>query len=323
MSFDYYPIFTTTHLALSSPASALLAALLLDYCLGEPKRWHPLVGFGWLANGLESYMNKRTPALSMRMAGVLAWLLLLVPFIGISVYLSQGALRWCLDVVLLYFALGARSLHLHAKQIEAPLAQQQLPEARYALSMIVSRDTSQLQATEISTATVESVLENGNDAIFGAIFWFLLLGGPGALMFRLANTLDAMWGYRTPRFQYFGWAAARLDDVLNLIPARLTALSYAMCGHTRNAIKCWLAQAHTWYSPNAGPVMAAGAGALQVKLGGAASYHGQTEQRPALGLGATPNPSHISAALNLVKRSLILWTACIVIGTFIKGAYFA
>lgn len=298
-------------------------ALLLDFCLGEPKRWHPLVGFGWLAHQLESAMNKHTPALLMRLAGLLAWFLLLAPFVIISMYLSQGASRWWLDVALLYFALGARSLHLHAKRIETPLIQNDLNAARHALAMIVSRDTSQLQAGEISTATVESVLENGNDAIFGTIFWFLMLGGTGALLFRLANTLDAMWGYKTPRFLYFGWAAARLDDALNLVPARLTALSYALCGHTRSAIQCWFTQAHTWYSPNAGPVMAAGAGALQVRLGGAASYHGQIEQRPTLGLGEPPHSHHISAALRLVRNSIFLWCLLVLIGSIVQGAYYA
>jgi len=191
------------------------------------------------------------------------------------------------------------------------------------LAMIVSRDTSQLQASEISTATVESVLENGNDAVFGTLFWFLMLGGTGALLFRLANTLDAMWGYKTTRFLYFGWAAARLDDALNLIPTRLTALSYALCGHTRSAIQCWRTQAHTWYSPNAGPVMAAGAGALQVRLGGAARYHGQIEQRPILGLADPPHPKHISAALRLVRNSIFLWCACVLIGVSVQGVYFA
>ena len=159
----------------------------------------------------------------------------------------------------------------------------------------------------MAKATVESVLENGNDAIFGALFWFALLGGPGALMFRLANTLDAMWGYRNERYLRFGWAAARIDDVLNYIPARLTALSYALLGNTADALRCWRTQAPAWDSPNAGPVMAAGAGTLGVSLGGPAIYHGQLEDRPRLGTGDAARATDIDKAVALVHNSIWLW----------------
>lgn len=306
MSFDYYPIISAY-----STALAVITAVLLDALLGEPKRWHPLVGFGWMANKIENVLNQNMRPCLARLAGLSAWLLLLLPFTAISYLARHTPFAWFTDVALLYLAIGAQSLSQHALQVHAPLSEGNLQQARRAISMIVSRDTSQLNETEIATATVESVLENGNDAIFGAIFWFVLLGGSGAVLFRLANTLDAMWGYRTPRFLYFGWAAARLDDILNLIPARLTALSYALCGHTRAALKCWMAQSSTWYSPNAGPVMSAGAGALEVQLGGNAVYHGTAKQRPTLGMGALANTQHILSATNLVKRSIALW--CLVI----------
>jgi adenosylcobinamide-phosphate synthase len=156
---------------------------------------------------------------------------------------------------------------------------------------------------------VESVLENGNDGVFGALFWFFIFGGAGALLFRLANTLDAMWGYKNERFLMFGWAAARLDDVLDYIPARLTALTYALLGKTRLALRCWRIQAPTWDSPNAGPVMSAGAGALGVKLGGPARYHGEWHQRPDLGAGEASQPSDIERALKLVRHGVYLWLA--------------
>ncbi|MCM2289453.1 MAG: cobalamin biosynthesis protein, partial [Sulfuritalea sp.] len=185
-----------------------------------------------------------------------------------------------------------------------------LAAARTHVGWLVSRDTSALDEEGVARAAVESILENGNDAVFGTLFWFLLAGGAGAVLYRLANTLDAMWGYRDQRRLYFGWAAARIDDLLNLVPARLTALSYALLGDTRNAWSCWRRQAAAWSSPNAGPVLAAGAGALAVQLGGAAMYHGAMEERPKVGAGDTASVGHIGAALALVERSLWLWLAC-------------
>jgi adenosylcobinamide-phosphate synthase len=238
-----------------------------------------------------------------------AWSLAVLPWVALvgSLHAEGGWLRLGLDVGLLYLAVGGRSLAEHARAIAVPLAAGDLAEARSKLSWIVSRDTSQLDESGVAKATVESVLENGNDAIFGALFWFALLGGPGALLFRLANTLDAMWGYRNARYLRFGWAAARIDDVLNFLPARLTALSYALLGHTSRALHCWRTQAPTWDSPNAGPVMASGAGALDLSLGGPAVYHGHLEERPALGAGAPARAADIDKALALVHNSTWLW----------------
>ena len=139
-------------------------------------------------------------------------------------------------------------------------------------------------------------------------------------MFRLANTLDAMWGYRTPRLLRFGWAAARIDDALNWVPARLTAASYALLGDTANAWRCWRSQARQWDSPNAGPVMAAGAGSLNVVLGGPAVYHGELETRPTLGAGEPASPAHVRAALSLVARTSILWLALLLAGAALSVA---
>jgi adenosylcobinamide-phosphate synthase len=301
-------------LEMLTPFSMPLAALLavgLDRLLGEPRRFHPLVGFGHLASTIEKHLNQRT-----RMAGVAAWALVVLPFVALAELLRPYA-PFAVDVALLYFALGAQSLCEHAEAIARPLQHGHLDEARQRVSWIVSRDTSALDESGVAKAGVESVLENGNDAIFGTLFWFALLGGPGALLFRLANTLDAMWGYRTERFNLFGRFAARIDDALNWVPARLTALTYALLGQTRNALACWRAQAPGWDSPNAGPVMSAGAGSLGVQLGGAAIYHGQEEIRPPLGAGPAPVAADLGRAIGLIRHSLWLWLAAFfVIGLF-------
>lgn len=288
---------------------ALLAsiAVALDFALGEPKRYHPLVGFGYLATKLEHWLNPphRQASPMQYYLGSLGICLLIVPCVAFAYWLSRMQLMHPLvDVALLYFALGHKSLHEHAQAVSHALNNQDHDAAKLAASYMVSRDSS---AIDPIPATVESVLENGNDGVFGALFWFLIAGGVGALAFRLINTMDAMWGYKNPRYTYFGWAAARLDDVINYIPARLTALTYAMLGHTKLALHCWKTQAPLWDSPNAGPVMSAGAGALNVLLGGAARYHGEWHLRPTLGTGEPPVVSDIERSLALVRHGVYRW----------------
>ncbi|MFV0663560.1 adenosylcobinamide-phosphate synthase CbiB [Denitromonas sp.] len=287
-------------------ALTLAAGVLLDRLLGEPRRWHPLVGFGALASGLERRLNRGGHRITR---GALAWALTVLPLAGVALWLRSlgGGVAIAADILLLYFALGGRALVEHARAVAVPLQAGDLSEARRRVGWIVSRDTGALSPAQVAAAGTESVLENGNDAIFGTLFWFLVAGGPGALLFRLANTLDAMWGYRTERYLRFGRIAARADDVLGWLPARLTALSYALLGHTREALQCWRHQGPGWKSPNAGPVMAAGAGALRVQLGGAAPYHGAMTQRPALGRGNAPDAASLLAAIALVDRTLALW----------------
>lgn len=298
-----------------------LGAVLLDRWRGELRQWHPLVGFGQLAQRVEAlaYGPPESSTRDRRRRGVGAVVILLVPFtIAAWLLAAIPLLGLVVAVGLLYLALGARSLKEHAEAVAAALQAGDLPLARSRVALIVSRDTDDLDEEQISRATVESVLENGCDAIFGALFWFVLAGAAGAVLYRLANTLDALWGYRTPRYQEFGWAAARLDDALNWLPARLTALSYTLCG-TQPALawRCWREQAPGWKSPNAGPVMAAGAGALGLALGGQACYHGEWQARPPLGEGLAPRAEDIGRAVRLVQRALWLWLAVILLGGLI------
>ncbi|HEU0282512.1 MAG TPA: adenosylcobinamide-phosphate synthase CbiB [Gallionella sp.] len=302
----------------------ILAAVLLDRLLGEPRRFHPLVGFGSLARRAEKifYGPADTIPATRCMRGIAAVAVLLIPLAALAVLLQQFVFFGTLfSIVLLYFAIAPRSLREHAERVVTAFSAGGLPAARQAVGMLVSRDTSRLNEEAVARATVESVLENGNDAIFAALFWFVLAGAPGVLLYRLSNTLDAMWGYRNARYNYFGWAAARLDDVLNFIPARLTALSYALLGHTRSALHCWRQQAAAWESPNAGPVMAAGAGALRVRLGGPASYHGELEQRPLLGCGMTAGAVDIARAVRLVRNTLYVWLAVIALGALLVSGW--
>lgn len=292
---------------------AALAAVLVDRLLGEPRRWHPLVGFGRLAGWLEGRLNRRRLP-----AGLVAWLLAVAPWVALAGWLRPVA-PFAVDVALLYFALGARSLAEHAEAVARPLRQGRLDEARQRVGWMVSRDTAGLDESGVAKAGMESVLENGNDAIFGTLFWFAVLGGPGALLFRLANTLDAMWGYRTERYNLFGRPAARIDDALNWLPARLTALTYALLGRTGNALACWRQQAAGWESPNAGPVMAAGAGSLGVQCGGEAIYHGRRESRPPLGNGPPPTAADLDRAIALVGRGLWLWLAILFLTGFLHA----
>ncbi len=296
-------------------AFEIIAAALLDGLLGEPHHWHPLVGFGALAQRLEGWLNPRAirgpganAAAHAHLGGVIAVLTAVAPPVLALWTLDQySRIAPLLAIGFLYLVIGHRSLHEHAIAVERALHRGDLADARRRVGAIVSRDTSDMDAHRIAGATVESLLENGNDALFGALFWFLLTGVPGALAYRLINTLDAMWGYRTDRYRQFGWAAARLDDLVNFLPARLTALSYVVVGHAGAALRCWRLQAPAWDSPNAGPVMASGAGALQVRLGGGAFYHGRWHERSTLGEGRPADIGDISRARRLVLRALLLW----------------
>lgn len=301
-------------------ATVALAAVLLDATLGEPRRAHPLVAFGRLVRAIEARCHH-----DRRSAGVIAWMLAVLPLVALvwlAMHWAQALSPWLAAAVatgVLYLVIGHRSLGEHARPVAAALECGELDTARAAVGRMVSRDTDALDTSQVAAAATESVLENGCDAVFGALFWFAVLGVPGAVLYRLANTLDAMWGYRTPRFENFGWAAARIDDVLNLAPARLTALTYASFGDTARALRCWRTQAPQWKSPNAGPVMAAGAGALRVQLGGAAPYHGVWETRPPLGEGALPDAGSITRALRLVRNGVALWLLCGVVVAWMAG----
>jgi adenosylcobinamide-phosphate synthase len=301
----------------------IIAALVADRLFGEVVRGHPLVAFGRLADLSEERSRRWARASNavsgnesgllagrQRLAGTLSWLLLIILptalLLGLQSALSVE-IATLVGIVVLYFCIGGRSLAEHAQAVALPLSAGDLHSAREQLSRIVSRDTAQLDELAVTRATIESVLENGSDALLAPLFWFAIAGAPGVLCYRLSNTLDAMWGYRNERYLNYGRTAARMDDVLNWLPARCCALSYAIAGRWSVALRCWRTQAVLCDSPNAGPVMAAGAGALGLLLGGTASYGNVPHWRPTLGEGAQPEPTDIARSLALLKRALGIW----------------
>ncbi|WP_236176578.1 adenosylcobinamide-phosphate synthase CbiB [Pseudomonas qingdaonensis] len=296
-----------------SVALLSVAGVALDALLGEPRRAHPLVAFGRYAGRLEQRFN--AGGRGWRSHGVTAWFLAVVPLTLLVTVLSWlPYIGWLVEILAVYCALGLRSLGEHVRPVAEALRGGDLDEARRRVGYLVSRETGELDDTAVARAATESVLENGSDAVFAALFWFVVAGAPGVVLYRLSNTLDAMWGYRNERFERFGWAAARIDDLLNYIPARLVALTYAVLGRTRLALSCWRRQAPLWDSPNAGPVMAAGAGALGVELGGAAVYHGELHQRPQLGEGPPADADAIERGWQLVCKGVWLWLLLLCVG---------
>lgn len=296
---------------------AVLLALLLDLWLGEPRRYHPLVGFGWLASRAERWLHggENAQKWNQRFRGLIAMSLIVFSISLAGLLVNQNSiLGFCISILILYSAIGHRSLRDHVLPVARSLEAGDEAGARQQAAMIVSRDPATM---DVPRSTIESALENGCDGIFGALFWFLLAGVPGVLCYRLVNTLDAMWGYRSPRYLHFGWAAAKLDDLLNYLPARLTAISYALLGDSLLALQCWQNQAPYCSSPNGGPVMASGAGALQLSLGGPTRYRGEWLDKPVLGAGEAPRPRDIRRAMALVSGTVALWLVLLALSVVI------
>lgn len=289
-------------------ALILSFSLLLDQLIGEPRRLHPLVGFGWCATQLELVLNQRN---FRRFKGIAGIVILVAPLVLLLIFAQQLLSHWIVELVVVYLAIGRKSLMQHAKAVLEPLNNSDTHAARKRLSYIVSRDTESLDEKDIVKAAIESVVENSNDAIFAAIFWYLIAGAPGVLGYRLVNTLDAMWGYKNSRYYKFGWAAARLDDLMNWVPARLTVITFALLSSFNRVMKTAFKQGALCSSPNAGPVMSAGASSLNIKLGGDAFYQQKLIAKPVLGYGNEAQISDISKALLLINKSVFLWLVVI------------
>ena len=285
-------------------AAGLGLGYLADLLVGDPRRGHPVAGFGRLAGRLEEglYADRRfagVATVSILVAGAagLGWA-------GGRLTRSQPVARTAVVALATWAVLGGRSLRREAMIISGQLAEADLPAARERIRHLVGRDPTQLDAAELTRACVESVAENTSDAVVAPLFWGAVLGLPGLLAYRAINTLDAMFGHRTPRYERYGSAAARLDDVANWLPARATAgliaaVARAVGGSPSAALRAVHRDAKAHPSPNAGVVEAAFAGALGVRLGGTNVYAGRVEHRGELGDGRAPRPQDIARAVQL------------------------
>jgi adenosylcobinamide-phosphate synthase len=275
--------------------------MVADAALGDPRRWHPVAGFGSVAAVLE-----RRCYSDRRVTGTLHTAVLVAAATGLGALAERAVAGRPLASVALtgaatWAVLGGTSLSRHGAALAAELTDGDLVAARARLPSLCGRDPAALDADGMTRAGTESMAENTSDAVVAPLLWGAVAGVPGLLGYRAVNTLDAMVGHRSPRYARFGWAAARLDDVVNLVPARVTAL-LAATQHPRPALRAWRRDAPHHPSPNAGAVEAAFAGALGVRLGGVNRYGDDVQDRGFLGDGRPPEPRDIGRATRLANR---------------------
>ncbi|RJK92787.1 cobalamin biosynthesis protein [Vallicoccus soli] len=288
-------------------AAGLLAGAAADAVLGDPRRGHPVALLGRAAGALE-----RAAWADSRARGAAYALVVTGGCAALGAALERAARRRgpvaeaAAVAVATWVVLGGTSLAREGAAMAALLEAGDVPGARARLPHLCGRDPSRLDPPELGRATVESLAENTSDAVTGALVWGAALGVPGLLAFRAANTLDAMVGHRSARYERFGWAAARADDVLGWLPARLTAALTALAaplvgGSPGAAVRTWWRDGADHPSPNAGRCEAAFAGALGVGLGGANDYGGRVEVRGRLGDGPPPDPAAVRRAVRLAR----------------------
>ncbi|MEL6234854.1 MAG: adenosylcobinamide-phosphate synthase CbiB [Pseudomonadota bacterium] len=301
-------------------AAAMLIALSLDLALGWPQAWlrrigHPVTWLGWLIARLEARWNRPhlAPATRIALGGLASALVILAATLpalavalAVALALPPGWAFILVTGVLAWPLLAARSMAQHVRAVEAPLAQGDLPAARRAVSMIVGRDTARLDTAGVARAATESLAENASDGVVAPLVWGVFLGLPGIAAYKAINTLDSMIGHRSARYHAFGRLAARLDDAVNWIPARLTALVYAgLAARPRAAFALMLRDARHHRSPNAGWPEAAMAAALGVRLSGPRSYGEGIRDEPWVNEGAPdPGAADLGRALRLSGRGL-------------------
>ncbi|MEO9459045.1 MAG: adenosylcobinamide-phosphate synthase CbiB [Lentilitoribacter sp.] len=304
----------------------LFLAIVLDMFVGDPdwiwrKLPHPVVFFGKVISTLDRYLNRiRDNRSARKKFGVLALFIMLVLalFIGVllvTVFRQIGVIGFVLEVIIVAMLIAQKSMSDHIKNIIAPLSSGNIEGARYAVSMIVGRQTSEMNASDVTRSSIESLAENFSDGVVAPIFWYALLGLPGILMYKMLNTADSMIGHKTVEYEDFGWASAKLDDLANWLPARLSALLIAvsaliLIGPKSLKYAFWtvLNNASLHRSPNAGWPETAMAGALGIVLSGPRIYGKQTSRELYLNPTGRLELTH----LDLEKATKIFWLSCIV-----------
>lgn len=285
----------------------LLIGLAADRVFGDPLRCHPVAGFGRAAATLETCTYRDS-----RASGLLHVVILVGGAAAAGIAIEAGAKRmgWGSHVaataLVTWCVLGGTSLARTGDAMAGLLESGDVAAARELLPSLCGRDPSRLDHDALARAALESVAENTSDATVGALFWGAIFGVPGLIGYRATNTLDAMVGYRSEKYRNFGWAAARWDDLVNLIPARETGALTIMGaplvqGSPAGAYRAWRRDAAQHPSPNAGVVEATAAGALQVSLGGRTEYAHGIEHRPVLGRGGAPTAHDLRRAARLSK----------------------
>jgi adenosylcobinamide-phosphate synthase len=287
-----------------------------DLLLGDPRRGHPVAVFGRGAAALERLTYSDHRATGAVHTGVLIGVLAAFGIAADRAAARRGA-GWtaAITAAATFVALGGTSLARTGADMARMVDGDDVEGARVLLPSLCGRDPAALDAAGLTRAALESVAENTSDAAVAPLCWGALGGVQGLLVYRGVNTLDAMIGHRSPRYARFGWAAARLDDAMNYLPARATGLLVVACapvvgGSPRRALAAWRRDAARHPSPNAGVAEAAFAGALGVRLGGPTQYAHRLEIRPTLGDGRLPEPADLRASVRLSRAVQTLAALC-------------
>jgi adenosylcobinamide-phosphate synthase len=311
-------------------AIVVLAAYLLDLIFGDPQWFpHPVRGIGWLIEKSEAAFRRMIK--DERLSGTIFTLAIIILVWAVTIIMVKAAYLFnyyfgiFVSIVIVYMSLSIKDLAVESLEVFKALSEKDMDKSRKALSRIVARDTASLDEREITRAAVETVAENIVDGIISPLFYAFLGGAPAAMAYKAVNTLDSMIGYKNERYINFGWAAAKIDDAVNYIPARLSVIFITFAGWIGGCspIRTWkiaMRDGGKNPSPNSGLSEAAIAGALDVRLGGLNYYNSVAIEKPYMGDGINPlNKSHIKEAIKIAYIASVLFVIVGVILCWIMG----